>query len=229
MARFFVLFSAGFVLIVSVILVRNRPQSELTSQKYLQQIYSTDGKFDPNAKKAVWNNKEVPPPTVDLTNRLFQDPTKVLGDSTGEKWIEINLTTQHLYAHDGGNIVFDFPVSTGLPWTPTVTGQFYIWAKVRAQRMTGGDVANGSYYDLPNVQFVQYFYKGYGLHGTYWHNDFGKPRSHGCVNISNPNAEKLFWWTNPPLSEDKYSDTGIKPETSTRIVVYGKTPTENIW
>lgn len=219
-----ILIIAALILVVTVSLIRNKPQSELTSLKYLQEIYSSDGKIDFSAKKAIWNNKEVPLPSPDIAERLFQNPVKVLGENTSEKWIEINLDTQHLYAHDGQRIVYDFPISSGLPWTPTVTGQFYIWAKVRAQRMTGGNVADGSYYDLPNVQFVQYFYKGYGLHGTYWHNDFGKPRSHGCINLSTPDAEKLFWWTNPALPEGKYSETQIQPEVSTRVVIYGKTP-----
>lgn len=224
MARFLILFIAIIVLLITVSFVRSRPTSELLSEKYIQSIHTGTGKFDPTVQKAIWDDKEVPLPPDDLAAKLSENYANVLGNSVGDKWIEVNLTTQHLYAHDGNNIVYSFPVSTGLPWTPTVTGTYYIWAKVRAQRMVGGDVAAGTYYNLPNVPFVQFFYGGYSLHGTYWHQDFGKPRSHGCVNLSIPDAQALYYWTNPDLPSDKYADYQIKPEVSTRIVVYGTTP-----
>lgn len=223
MAKFWILLIAFFVLVASLF-YRNKPASELLSKKYLDRILAQDGQYDPTAKKAVWFNKEIPLPGPNLAEKIVRDPVKVLGQTTDEKWIEVNLTAQHLYAHEGNRIVFDFPVSTGLPWMPTVTGEFYIWAKVRAQRMTGGSVAAGTYYDLPNVPFVQYFYGGYSLHGTYWHNDFGKPRSHGCVNVSIPNSERLFWWTNPDLPQGIGANYHIQPSESTRVVVYGTTP-----
>jgi lipoprotein-anchoring transpeptidase ErfK/SrfK len=77
-------------------------------------------------------------------------------------------------------------VSTGLPGTPTVVGQFRIYVKYESTLMTGDD------YYLPNVPYTMYFYKGYGLHGTYWHNNFGRPMSHGCVNLPTPEAEWLY-------------------------------------
>lgn len=199
-------------------------RSELSSEHYLNEIYGASGKFDPDLTEAIWFNKPVPGPSRELAQMIMENPARVLGENTGYKWIEVDLTTQHLYAHEGDRVAFDFPVSSGLPWFPTVTGDFNIWAKVRAQRMTGGSRDNGTFYDLPNVPFVQYFYNGYGLHGTYWHSDFGKPRSHGCVNISIPNAEKLFSWTEPQLGAGEYSRTNIPPEQGTRVVVRGTTP-----
>lgn len=209
MAKFVPLVLALVVLVVAI----SWPKSELTSKTFLNQIYSASGQIDQNAIKGVWNNKEVAVPTQELP-----PPVKVLGTSTGEKWIDIDLTAQRLVAHEGANVVFDFPISTGLPWTPTITGEFYIWAKVRAQRMTGAD------YDLPNVPYVQYFYKGYGMHGAYWHAKWGTPISHGCVNMKIPDAQALYYWTNPVLGEKQYSNTKIKPEESTRVVVHGVTP-----
>ena len=197
---------------------------ELSSEAFVKRILSQDGKFDPNAKSGVWFNKKVDVPGLELANVIGQAPD-ILGDSSDGKWIEVDLTKQHLYAHEGNRIVFDFPISSGLPWTPTITGEFHIWAKVKAQRMKGGSITDGSYYDLPNVPFVQYFYNGYGLHGAYWHNDFGKPRSHGCVNISISDSQRLFDWTQPTLGPNEYARYNIKPEESTRVVVHGKTPT----
>ncbi len=201
--------------------------SELLSPDFIKQILTSDGKFHLNeGDKAVWFNKDVPLPNLDLAAKIMENPQTVLGESVdNSKWIEVDLDKQRLYAHHGGSIDFEMAVSTGLPWMPTVTGQFHIWAKVRAQRMKGGSLDNGTYYDLPNVPFVQFFYGGYSLHGTYWHHDFGKPRSHGCVNLSIPDAEKLFYWTDPQLGPGEYARYNIKPEASTLIVIHGTTPT----
>jgi lipoprotein-anchoring transpeptidase ErfK/SrfK len=90
------------------------------------------------------------------------------------------------YAYAGDTVVNSFLVSTGTWLTPTVTGKFRIWIKLRYSDMSGPD------YYLPNVPYVMYFYKDYGLHGTYWHNNFGTPMSHGCVNFSIPDAAWVY-------------------------------------
>ena len=68
--------------------------------------------------------------------------------------------------------------------------------------MSGGDRAAGTYYSLPNVEWVQYFYQDYSFHGTYWHNNFGNPMSHGCVNMTNEDAEWLFCWIMPEYADE---------------------------
>ncbi|NOZ29729.1 MAG: LysM peptidoglycan-binding domain-containing protein [Chloroflexi bacterium] len=104
------------------------------------------------------------------------------------KWIEVNVTTQTLNAYEGDRLIFSTQVSTGLPATPTVLGRFRIRQKLRAQTMSGPG------YYLPNVPYVMYFYAGYALHGTYWHNNFGQPMSHGCVNMRTSEAKWLYEW-----------------------------------
>ena len=104
----------------------------------------------------------------------------------GERWIDVNLTHQLLIAYEGTIPVRWVRVSTGLPNYPTVVGQFRIYVKYRSTLMTGDD------YYLPNVPYTMYYYKGFGLHGTYWHNNFGYPMSHGCVNLPTAEAEWLF-------------------------------------
>jgi lipoprotein-anchoring transpeptidase ErfK/SrfK len=111
----------------------------------------------------------------------------------GEKWIEVNVTTQQLTAWEGDKPVMSYIVSTGLPDTPTVLGEFNIYQKLTATLMTGPN------YYLPDVPYTMYFYAGYALHGTYWHSNFGQPMSHGCVNLETENARKLFEWADPPL------------------------------
>lgn len=105
---------------------------------------------------------------------------------SGEHWIDVDLSQQRVYAYEGDNIVNSFLVSTGTWQTPTVTGKYKIWVKLRSAPMSGPG------YYLPDVPYVMYFYGSYGLHGTYWHNNFGTPMSHGCVNLSIPDAQWLY-------------------------------------
>ena len=105
-----------------------------------------------------------------------------------ERWIDVNLSEQRLYAYEGDVVVNSFIVSTGVAQTPTVTGNYQIWTKVRVQDMSGPG------YYLRDVPYVMFFYEDYALHGTYWHNNFGTPMSRGCVNLKVDDAAWLFSW-----------------------------------
>ncbi len=107
---------------------------------------------------------------------------------SGGRWIDVNLSAQRLTAYVGGTAVRSTYVSTGLPRTPTPTGDYRIYVKYTADSMSGPG------YYLPNVPYVMYFYRGYGIHGTYWHSNFGHPMSHGCVNLPTSEARWLFNW-----------------------------------
>ncbi|PJE69967.1 hypothetical protein COU97_02235 [Candidatus Shapirobacteria bacterium CG10_big_fil_rev_8_21_14_0_10_48_15] len=144
----------------------------------------------------------------------------VLGETSEERWIEIDLSDQRLYAHEGERIVYDFAISSGKAWTPTPTGEFRVWAKIKYAKMSGGQPGTPSYYYLPNVPYIQYFNRDYGLHGAYWHNNFGTPMSHGCINLSIQDAGKLFYWTSPSLPEGKNIAYSAKETVGTRIVVH---------
>lgn len=117
------------------------------------------------------------------------------GEIPDENWVHVDLSEQILVAYTGATPVRAFVIASGLPGTPTVTGEFRVRTKVRSQTMSGGEGAY--YYNLPNVQWVQYFYEDYGLHGTYWHNSFGTPRSHGCVNMTNADAKWVWEFLGP--------------------------------
>ena len=134
---------------------------------------------------------------------------------TDARWIRVDLSEQVVIAYDGDRPVRGFVISSGLPRTPTVTGTFRIRTKVESQTMTGGDRAAGNYYDLNNVQWVQYFYADYSFHGTYWHNDFGQPRSHGCLNMTITDAKWLFDWAGPEWDGETawYKSTADNPGT----------------
>ncbi len=122
----------------------------------------------------------VPPPPTAAIPPAGGDPSA--------RWIDIDLSAQTVTAYEGNTPVRYFVVSTGLPNTPTVTGQFRIYVRYDSQTMSGPG------YYLPGVQWVQYFYQGYALHGTYWHNNFGRPMSHGCVNMTNADALWMYEW-----------------------------------
>jgi LysM repeat protein len=104
------------------------------------------------------------------------------------RWIDINLSAQRLTAYSGSTPVRSTLVSTGLPRTPTPTGSYRIYVKYTSTPMSGPG------YYLPNVPYTMYFYRGYGIHGTYWHSNFGHPMSHGCVNLPTSEARWLFYW-----------------------------------
>ncbi|MBD2347048.1 L,D-transpeptidase [Anabaena subtropica] len=105
--------------------------------------------------------------------------------------IEIDLSAQRLFAWEGKKLVHSFRISTGKRSTPTPVGQFKINSKYRINRMRGPG------YDIPDVPYAMYFHKGYAIHGAYWHNRFGTPVSHGCVNLPVQQARKLYNWTTP--------------------------------
>jgi lipoprotein-anchoring transpeptidase ErfK/SrfK len=135
--------------------------------------------------------------------------------TTTEKWIDVDLSEQRVVAYEGRDPVRAFLVSSGLPRTPTVTGEFRIRMKVRSQTMSGPG------YYLPNVEWVQYFYEDYAFHGTYWHNNFGQPMSSGCVNMTNEDAQWLFDWASPTFEDDgpTWQRTG-KENPGTLVVVH---------
>ena len=106
----------------------------------------------------------------------------------GQKWIDLDLSAQRLYAYQGNQVVASFLVSTGTYLHPTPVGQYAVYIKLRYT-----DMAGPGYY-LPDVPYTMYFYSGYGIHGTYWHSNFGTPMSHGCVNMETSEAGWLFNW-----------------------------------
>jgi lipoprotein-anchoring transpeptidase ErfK/SrfK len=154
----------------------------------------------------------------------------VLGANTGQKRIFVDLSAQHVYAAQGEQIVYVFLTSSG-KWHLTPTGHFQIWGKFRYVHMTGGNPAIGTAYDLPNVPFVMFFAgenvsreDGYSFHGTYWHNNFGHPMSHGCLNLRTEDAQALYDWADPSTLGTMTLADATSP--GTQVYIYGTTPQE---
>jgi lipoprotein-anchoring transpeptidase ErfK/SrfK len=183
--------------------------------------------FDPSLSGAIFNNSPVSLPAYIADLSI---PPKVLGESTGEKIIYVDLSNQRLYAYEGSNLIYNFLVSTG-KWGRTPTGTFTIANKFRFIKMSGGSTALNTYYYLPNVPYTMFFgnssipaSRGFSLHGTYWHNNFGHPMSHGCVNMKTSEAGILYNWADPKLPEGKSSGVADKENPGTKVIIYGVTP-----
>lgn len=131
-----------------------------------------------------------------------------------EKWIEVDIPNQRVTAWEGNVPVMAFKSSTGLPDTPTVTGQFNIYWKLKSTVMIGAD------YYLPEVPYTMYFYGGYALHGAYWHNNFGQPMSHGCVNLSIDDSKTLFEWADPVIPPGETQVVSSYDNPGTLVVVH---------
>jgi LysM repeat protein len=127
-------------------------------------------------------------PTLQPAPLSIPTPQPAPDTAQAGKWIDVNLSEQRLTAFEGRNAVLSVLISGGTSAHPTVVGKFSVNRKVRSQTMSGPG------YHLPNVPWVMYFYQAYAVHGTYWHNNFGHPMSHGCVNVTIADAAWLYAW-----------------------------------
>lgn len=136
----------------------------------------------------------------DYVKEFYDEGSKEIDNAstaTTAKKIVVDRSEQKLYAYDGTEIFMEETISTGLELTPTPRGIFTIFKKTPSRYMQGPlpYLAESKYYDLPGVPWNLYFTEGGAvIHGTYWHNSFGKPYSHGCVNLPPAEAQKLYSW-----------------------------------
>ncbi len=132
-----------------------------------------------------------------------------------QKRILIALSKQQLTCFEGKDAVFETRLSSGLPGMVTPQGIHRVLQKAHTTRMTGGVGRN--YYDLPGIGFVTYFTaKGVAIHGTYWHNDYGRRRSHGCVNVPTPAAQWIYRWCRPDVP---YEDQRVVAKADDATVI----------
>ncbi len=143
---------------------------------------------------------------------------------SSKKHIEISLVTQQLTAYEGDQIVLRIPISSGvqnssgsgLP-SETPKGTFNIYSKLPTKYMGDNRLAEnlGDRY-LTGVPWTMFFIEGgYAIHGAYWHNNFGAPMSHGCINVRPDHAQWLYRWTTPEAGSADWEVTGH----GTRVVV----------
>lgn len=165
-----------------------------------------------NNSEGIFNGQKIKVPNINLSEDDSQ--SKVLGEESfvGEKHIYVDLSTQTLTAYQDNMLFMTAIISSG-KWFETPTGEFTIWKKIRATKMSGGEGAD--YYYLPNVPYVMFYSndkvaasRGFSFHGAYWHNNFGHAMSHGCVNMRTIDAQKLYDWVGEDSSSTKVSIYG---------------------
>lgn len=146
-----------------------------------------------------------------------------LAPEATDKWVQVDVTAQRLTAFEGDTPVIETLISSGRNYSGdeglgdfrTPLGTYYIYRKRSERHMAAGDAAAPDFYDLPGVSWVAYFSGGMAFHGTFWHNDYGTPWSHGCVNMRPEDALWLYRWTAPHASADEQ----LVEETGTRVEV----------
>jgi len=158
--------------------------------------------WSPGPYVPAWSVRRIPPEEI-----------APISPGHPDKWIQINIPGQMLTCFEGEQPVFSTPVASGTYKTPTPLGEFRVIRKRHTRRMVGED------YDLAGVPFPTYFTRsGVAIHGTYWHNDYGRRYSHGCLNVASRAAMWVFRWAEP---QAPYEDETVEAaaNTGTRVVV----------
>jgi lipoprotein-anchoring transpeptidase ErfK/SrfK len=152
-------------------------------------------------------------------HRVTPEEIASLSPEVQDKRIEVSLEQQLLRCYEAGRLVLEAPCSTGVPLRRengqviygTPVGEWQVIRKRASRHMAGDDLAAADFFDLPGVPWVSYIHWwGVAIHGTYWHNDFGRPRSHGCINLPNETAKWIYRWTMPvvPPGEEELEAKG---------------------
>lgn len=143
-----------------------------------------------------------------------------------KKHIEVSLAKQELTAFEDGKVVLHTKISSGLDYTPpgettwkTPTGKFFVQTKMPSKHMGGGElIFDPEAYIIPGVPWVSFFEieNGVAFHGTYWHQNFGIPMSHGCINMKTEEAKWIFRWVTPQVTDERMTTIGY----GTQVFVY---------
>jgi len=173
--------------------------------------------YDETTKSSAWVQ-------ADHLRPVTPDDVMPLSPDVTDKRIEIDLARQTFQCFEGSQKVLDTLCSTGIYLRTengksiygTPAGHWAVMRKRPSRHMVGSDLAAADFYDLPGVPWVSYFHWwGVSIHGTYWHNDYGKPHSHGCINVPIDVAKWVFRWSAPVAGIDRKETDG----TGTPVIV----------
>ncbi len=148
------------------------------------------------------------------------------GVGDNDKWILVDLTRQTLEAYEGTMPVYVTLVSSGLPdneETVTPTGRFHITFKHLTDDMAG-TVGDEDAYSVEDVPWVQYLHRNIAFHASFWHSHYGRPKSHGCINLAPADARAIFDWTDPPMPEKWHGVAATENNNGTLVIIEGETP-----
>ncbi len=161
-----------------------------------------------------------PGPYVLATSLRYLPPEALspISPDQPDKKIVVELNKQEMTCYEGETPVYATRTATGYGSNRTPRGVYEVLRKSHTSYMIGGEGAD--HYDLPGVSFPTYFTRSaIAVHGTYWHHDYGRPRSHGCVNVLNDAAQFVFRWSNPAVPYDEHQILVKRGEGTTVEVV----------
>jgi hypothetical protein len=151
--------------------------------------------------------------------RIADRTKRPAGVGPGEQWLHINLTEQTMVAYRGDTPVHATLISSGKAGWTTPRGLYRVNRVYQTKPMNGVD--EDGPYQVQEVPWAMYFRGNYAIHGAYWHNAFGAPRSHGCVNVPPADARWLYYWSEPRLPAGWTASTR---SSGPRIYITGETP-----
>jgi lipoprotein-anchoring transpeptidase ErfK/SrfK len=162
---------------------------------------------------------------------VIEPGTRPEGIAPEEKWIDVDLTHQTLVLYEGDRPVYATLISSGIIRREDVdeldhetpTGIFRIRSKHVATAMDGDNAFDGPY-SIEDVPYVMYYESGYAIHSAFWHDLFGRPKSHGCVNAAPEDARVIFDWTDPQVPAGWHGAYPAEPGHGTAIYIHGETP-----
>ena len=190
-------------------------------------LSSTRVKLLPSTPDGYWP----PDATISLNAALtgvkttggnwFDAPVASSFQTADKRVIDVNLSSQMLTACRNGVQANQFAISSGIPRHATETGHFWIYARIQDEHMKSAEGPFApDYYDILHVPWTQYFNtNGSALHGAWWHNNFGQPMSHGCVNVQDP-TDNTQWPSAAPQAQWLWNFDNLGDP----VIVYGVTP-----
>ncbi len=177
----------------------------------------------------IWDDKPKAEPFYGLARHLrVIEPEEYapINPGAADKHLRVDLTGQRIECYEGDTLVFWTLMSSGTEGYPTPPGEWSVVYKQPSRHMYSGDDsgvsggdADADAFDLPGVPFNTFFTTmGHAIHGTWWHGDYGRPRSHGCLNVPSPAAKFIWRWVEP---HGGYSDlaSGSSREPGTPVLV----------
>jgi lipoprotein-anchoring transpeptidase ErfK/SrfK len=197
---------------VSVPFTDSRTTPDPKARRYMRLEYGTiyhvigavngkDGQWWYQLKEGISGSGKVYVPASDI-HRIDPADLSPLSPDVKDKRIEVSLKAQRITAYEGDKAVLTSLVCSGTGGFGTPRGNHKVLFKTPTSRMIGG--SGTGFYDLPGVPFPTFItWSGVAIHGTYWHNDYGRPRSHGCLNVPSDVARWFWRWTLPSAPYDK--------------------------
>ena len=202
--------------------LRNRIENNLPPRLYYSQVtwldqtkLAQDGRILYRVNEPFGSYGDIYWASGEAFRPLTTDEVSPINPNSMDKRIEVNIPRQTLSCFEGQNEVYFCRISSGALWDAwgnavdawaTPLGKYPIWRKLISLHMSGGSSGGG--WDLPAIAWTSLFAEnGVAIHSTFWHNNFGEPMSHGCVNASPDDAKWIFRWTLPTISLDPGDET----------------------